>query len=111
MEKYRGMICSLLYINASRSKIMFSVFKCARFQVAPKESHLMVIKRILRYLKGTYDFGLYQKDQPFNLKCFSDFNYARFLVDRKSTGGTFQFLVEWLVSLFFEKQILYPCIP
>ncbi|GKA36244.1 hypothetical protein Tco_0722735 [Tanacetum coccineum] len=38
--KYRGMICSLLYLTASRPDIMFSVCLCARFQEAPKISHL-----------------------------------------------------------------------
>ncbi|GJS50438.1 retrovirus-related pol polyprotein from transposon TNT 1-94 [Tanacetum coccineum] len=38
--KYRGMIGSLLYLTASRPDIMFSVCLCARFQEAPKTSHL-----------------------------------------------------------------------
>ncbi|GJX65594.1 hypothetical protein Tco_0299937 [Tanacetum coccineum] len=38
--KYRGMIGSLLYLTASRPDIMFSVCLCARFQEAPKISHL-----------------------------------------------------------------------
>ncbi|GJT64138.1 retrovirus-related pol polyprotein from transposon TNT 1-94 [Tanacetum coccineum] len=41
--KYRGMICSLLYLTASRPDIMFSVCLCARFPVAPKTSHLEVV--------------------------------------------------------------------
>ena len=58
-KKYRGMIGSLLYITASRPDIQYSVCKCARFQVAPKESHLSAVKIILRYLKGTVDLGLW----------------------------------------------------
>ena len=54
---YRGMIGSLLYLTASRPNIMYSVCLCARFQSCPKESHLSVVKRILRYLKGTIDYG------------------------------------------------------
>nr|XP_016465528.1 PREDICTED: uncharacterized protein LOC107788366 [Nicotiana tabacum] len=46
--KDRGMIGSLLYLTASRPYIMFSVCKCARFQSAPKESHLTAVKRIIR---------------------------------------------------------------
>ena len=56
---YRGMIGSLLYLTASRPDIMYSVFLCARFQSCPKESHLSAVKRILRYLKGTMDIGLW----------------------------------------------------
>ncbi|GJV97823.1 retrovirus-related pol polyprotein from transposon TNT 1-94 [Tanacetum coccineum] len=51
--KYRGMIGSLLYLTASRPDIMFSVCLCARFQEAPKTSHLEAVKRIFRYIKGT----------------------------------------------------------
>nr|GEY05401.1 hypothetical protein [Tanacetum cinerariifolium] len=51
--KCRGMICSILYLTASRSNIMFSVCLCARFQEAPKISHLEAVKRIFRYIKGT----------------------------------------------------------
>ena len=50
---YRGMIGSLPYLMASRADIMFSVCLYARYQAAPKESHLCAIKRIFRYLKAT----------------------------------------------------------
>ncbi|GJT53490.1 retrovirus-related pol polyprotein from transposon TNT 1-94 [Tanacetum coccineum] len=56
--KYRGMIGSLLYLTASRPDIMFSVCLCARFQEAPKTSHLEAVKRIFRYIKGTTHLGL-----------------------------------------------------
>jgi hypothetical protein len=48
IKVYRSMIGSLLYLCASRPDIMLSVGMCARFQSAPKESHLMAVKRILR---------------------------------------------------------------
>ena len=48
---YRGIIGSLLYVAVSRPDIMFSVCVSARYQVNPKDSHLKVVKRILRYLK------------------------------------------------------------
>ncbi|GJX72622.1 retrovirus-related pol polyprotein from transposon TNT 1-94 [Tanacetum coccineum] len=44
--KYRGMIGSLLYLTASRPDIMFSVCLYARFQEAPKTSHLEAVKHI-----------------------------------------------------------------
>ena len=56
---YRGMIGSLLYLTASRPDIQFSVGMCARFQANPKESHLTCVKRILRYLEGTQELGLW----------------------------------------------------
>src|SRR5438105_14277347 len=56
---YRSMIGSLLYLCASRPDIMLSVCMCARFQAAPKECHLVVVKRILRYLIHTPTLGLW----------------------------------------------------
>jgi hypothetical protein len=56
---YRSMIGSLLYLTTSRPDIMFSVCMCARFQASPKETHLVAVKRILRYLKHTPSIGLW----------------------------------------------------
>ena len=57
--KYRGLIRSLLYLTAIRPDIMFVVCMCARFQYAPKVSHFNAAKRILKYLQGTKDVGLW----------------------------------------------------
>jgi hypothetical protein len=55
---YHSMIGSFLYLCASRPDIMLSVGMCARYQAAPKESHLMAVKRIFRYLFHTPTFVL-----------------------------------------------------
>ena len=66
IKLYRSMIGSLLYLTASRPDIMFSVCLCARFQSCPKESHLIAVKCIIRYLKGTIEMGLwYPKTRHF----------------------------------------------
>lgn len=49
--KYRGMIGSLLYLAAARLDIMFSACKCAGFQLVPKESHLIAVKRLVILLE------------------------------------------------------------
>ena len=56
---YRYMIGSLIYVTASRPDVMQAVGQVARFQAAPKESHIIVIKRILRYFKGTIEYVLW----------------------------------------------------
>ena len=102
---YRGMIGSLLYLTASRPDIMFSVCLCARFQANPRESHLVAVKRIFRYLAGTCELGLfYPKNAPFNLISYSDADYAGCKTERKSTSGTCHFLGHSLVSWFSKKQ-------
>ncbi|GJV39341.1 hypothetical protein Tco_1417781 [Tanacetum coccineum] len=59
---------------------------CARFQVTPKTSHLLAVKRIFRYLKGKTTLGLwYSRDSPFELVAYTDSDYAGATQDRKST--------------------------
>ena len=69
---YRSMISSLLYLTTSRPDITFSVGVCARFQSNPKESHLNVVKRIIKYVSGPCDFGLfYSKESNVKSKILS----------------------------------------
>ncbi|GJR28952.1 hypothetical protein Tco_1105184 [Tanacetum coccineum] len=78
---------------------------CSRFQVQPKVSHLNVVKRIFRYLKGQPKLGLwYPKDSPLILEAFSDSDYAGASLDRKSTTGGCQFLGSRLISWQCKKQ-------
>ncbi|GKA69342.1 retrovirus-related pol polyprotein from transposon TNT 1-94 [Tanacetum coccineum] len=86
--KYRGMIGSLLYLTASRPDIMFSVCLCARFQEAPKTSHLKAVKCIFRYIKGTTHLGLwYPKGTGIETVVYTDSDHAGDYVDRKSTDA------------------------
>ncbi|KAJ9546944.1 hypothetical protein OSB04_019487 [Centaurea solstitialis] len=102
---YRSMIGSLLYLTATRPDIMFSTCFCARFQANPKDSHLAAVKRILRYLKGTPEMGLwYLKDSGFELISFTDSDYGGCKLGRKSTSGSCQFLGDKLVSWTSKKQ-------
>ncbi|WJX29433.1 hypothetical protein P8452_18074 [Trifolium repens] len=55
---YRSMIGSLLYLTASRPDITYVVGVCARYQADPKVSHLTQVKRILKYVNGTSDYGI-----------------------------------------------------
>ena len=103
---YRGMIGSLLYLTA-RPDIMYSVCLCARFQSCPKKSHLSVVKRILKYLKGTMDIVLwYPKSHNFELIGFSNADFSGCRVERKNTSRTCHFLGQSLVSWHSKKQNL-----
>ncbi|GKB14561.1 putative ribonuclease H-like domain-containing protein, partial [Tanacetum coccineum] len=104
---YRSMIGSLMYLTASRPDIMFAVCACARFQVTPKTSHLLAVKRIFRYLKGKPTLGLwYYRDSPFELVAYTDIDYTGATQDRKSTTGGCQFLENRLISWQCKKQIM-----
>ena len=78
---------------------------CARYQADPKESHLTAVKRIIRYLKGTPNLGLYYpKCSGFDLKGYTDSDYAGCNMDMKSTSGACQFLGGKLVCWGIKKQ-------
>ncbi|GJV23999.1 retrovirus-related pol polyprotein from transposon TNT 1-94 [Tanacetum coccineum] len=75
------------------------------YQANPKESHLVAIKRIFRYLKGTLNLSLwYPKGSGFDLKAYSDSDYIRCNMDRKSTSGGCQILGGKLVCWSVKKQ-------
>ena len=65
----------------------------------------MAIKRIMRYLKGTYDFGLYYKrTEKFDLKAYTDVDWGGNIDDRKSTSGGALFLGKRLVTWTSKKK-------
>ena len=66
---YRSMIGKLQYVVHSRPDIALAIVIVARFSANPKENHLMAVKRIMRYLKGTEEYGLYyKKNENFELR-------------------------------------------
>nr|GEV42238.1 retrovirus-related Pol polyprotein from transposon TNT 1-94 [Tanacetum cinerariifolium] len=97
---YRSMIGSLMYVTSSRPDIMFATCMCASYQVNPNEHHVLAVKRIFRYLKGTINLGLwYLKDSGFDLTTYSDADHAGCHLDRKRTSGSIQFLGDkWCVG-------------
>ena len=99
------MIGSLLSLTASRPDLMFSVCVCARFQSSPRESHLILVKRIIRYVRGSLSLGLwYPSGSQIELVGYCDADFVASRTDRKSTSGTCQFLGMSLVSWFSKKQ-------
>ncbi|GJU28186.1 hypothetical protein Tco_1166807 [Tanacetum coccineum] len=75
------------------------------YQANPKESHLIVVKRIFRYLKGTPSLGLwYPKCLGFDLKGYSNSDYVGCNMDMKSTSGACQLLGGKLVCRSAKKQ-------
>ncbi|XP_071918955.1 secreted RxLR effector protein 161-like [Coffea arabica] len=83
---YKQIVKSLMYLTATRLDIMHAISLISRYMENPKETHLLIVKRILRYLPGTIEYGLfYKNDEKSNLFGFIDSDYAHDLDDRKST--------------------------
>ena len=101
---YRSMIGSLLYLIASRPDIVYSVGVCARYQSKPKESHIHSVKRIMKYVSGTVDFGIWlSKDTNTTLVRYSDADWAGCANDRKSTIAGCFFIGNNLVAWHSKK--------
>ncbi|XP_023887632.2 secreted RxLR effector protein 161-like [Quercus suber] len=102
---YRSIIGCLLYLTASCLDISFSVGVCAKFQANPKMLHLTVVKRIIKYVSGTSDFGLfYIKESNVSLAGYSDVDWVGNADDRKSTIGGCFYVGTNLVAWMSKKQ-------
>ncbi|KAL6338648.1 hypothetical protein AAG906_021465 [Vitis piasezkii] len=102
---YRSIIGGLLYLTVSRLDISFSVGACTRYQANPKESHLTIVKRIIRYINGTFDYGLlYPYDSSLMVVGYSDVDWVENVEDRKSTSGACFFIGDCLVACLSKKQ-------
>ncbi|XP_022864057.1 uncharacterized protein LOC111384068 [Olea europaea var. sylvestris] len=99
------MIGSLLYLIATRPDIAFSVGVYARFQPDPKESHISSARRIIRYVSGTVDLGIfYSRNSNLDLVGYSDADWAGNADDRKSTTGGCFYMGSNLVAWLSKKQ-------
>lgn len=68
----------------------------SRFMTAPKAEHCVGVKRVLRYVKGTPDFGfLYNKSQDPHVIGFTDSDWEGFVDDQKSISGHVFSLGTW----------------
>jgi len=85
---YRSLIGCLMYLTTTRPDIIFAVSLLSRFMHCASEVHLRAAKRILRYVKGTLDYGVkFEKCTNFKLCGFSDSDWAGSYDDMKSTSG------------------------
>ena len=79
---YRSIIGSFVYVTTTRLNVMQVVGLVPRFHSTPKETHVVAVKIILIYLKGTENYGLwYPKCQEFTLKAFTDADWEGSVAD------------------------------
>lgn len=102
---YKQMIGSLMYLTATRPDLMYVVCLVSRYMSSPTELHLLVVKRVFRYLKGTTDLWVfYKRGGEEKLVGFTDSDYAGDLDDRKSTSGYVFVMNGGVVSWSSKKQ-------
>ncbi|KAL0340068.1 UNVERIFIED_CONTAM: Retrovirus-related Pol polyprotein from transposon RE1 [Sesamum radiatum] len=102
---YRSLIGSLLYLTATRPDIMFATCLLSRFMQSPSQVHYAAAKRILRYLRGTKDFGIwYKSTNDAKLVGYTDSDWAGSVDDMKSTSGYTFSLGSGIFSWASKKQ-------
>ena len=96
---FRRIAGGLNYLSHTWPDIKFPISVVSRFVDNLTNHHFGVVKRIIRYVAGTTDFGIwYSKTSDFRLFGFTDSDYAGYLDDRKSTSGYVFFLVLGVIS-------------
>jgi Reverse transcriptase (RNA-dependent DNA polymerase) len=103
---YRSIVGSLRYPLHTRPNLAFSVGMVSRYMENPTMEHMAVVKHILRYMKGTLNYGcVYEKmEGGLVLTGYSDSDHASDIDDRKSTSGIIFFLGSSPVSWCSQKQ-------
>ena len=103
--EYASIIGSLMYaMHCTRPDIAYAVGMLCRFTSNPSSEHWKAISRVLRYLKGTMDYGLHYQGSPPILEGFSDATWNNVEIKSKSTTGWIFTLGGAAVSWRSKKQ-------
>jgi len=94
-----------MYLTNTRPDICFAVNTLSQYMVEPKHVHLIATKHVMRYLKGTIDYGLrYASDREISLQGFTDSDWAGNVLDWKSTSRCCFSMGSTMISWFSRKQ-------
>ena len=104
VKMYQQMVGKLIYLTITRPDIAFSVGIVSRYMQEPKKVHLVAAKRILRYIKGTLDYGILYSNHEFSPSFFCDADWTGDKESRRSTTGYCCSLGSGVVSCLSKKQ-------
>jgi hypothetical protein len=105
-SNYRSLAGGLQYLTLTRPDIAYVVQHACLFMHAPQDVHLQLIKRILRYIRGTTHLGLriHRHSPHHDLIGYSDANWAGCPDTRQSILGFCVFIGNNLVSWSSKRQ-------
>ena len=104
-ETYQRLVGRLIYLCHTRPDISYAVSVVSRYMHDPRTTHLEVVHRILRYLKGTPGKGLwFRKNQHLDVEGYCDADWASSVDDRRSTSGYCVFVGGNVVCWRSKKQ-------
>lgn len=103
---YRSLVGALQYLTITRPDLSYAVNHVSQFLQSPTNDHFEVVKRILRYVKGTIHLGLSFHHQPdLSILGYSDADWAKCVDTQRSAYGYSIFLGINLVSWSAKKQL------
>ncbi|XP_026378128.1 uncharacterized protein LOC113272520 [Papaver somniferum] len=103
--EYRTLVGSLQYLTMTRPDITYEVNYVSQFMHAPTDIQFLLVKRIVRYLKGTIRLGItLRKCDNSLVTAFTDSDWAGFPDTRRSTSGYAVFICKYLISWSSKKQ-------
>ncbi|GJT80375.1 ribonuclease H-like domain-containing protein [Tanacetum coccineum] len=103
---YRSLVGVLQYLTFTRPDLSYVVQHVCLYMHDPREPHLLALKRILRYVRGTLDHGLQlHASSMTQLVAYTDADWAGCLVTRRSTSGYCVFLGDNLLSWSAKRQV------
>jgi hypothetical protein len=104
-SKYRNLVGALQYLTFTRPDVQYAIQQVCLHMHDPREPHLTAVKRLLRYVQGTVDLGLFLgRTSPSVLTVYTDADWAGCPDTRKSTSGYAVFLGDNLVSWSSKRQ-------
>ncbi|XP_022032382.1 uncharacterized mitochondrial protein AtMg00810-like [Helianthus annuus] len=102
---YKSLVGALQYLTITRPDLSCAVNQASQHLQSPTVSHFQSVKRILRYVKGTFAFGLhFSKESTPTLLGYSDVDWARCIETRRCSYGYSIYLGGNLVSWSAKKQ-------
>nr|GEZ27946.1 ribonuclease H-like domain-containing protein [Tanacetum cinerariifolium] len=103
---YCSLAGALQYLTFTRPDLSYVVQQVCLYMHDPREPHLLALKRILRYVRGTLDHGL-QLHASFmtQLVAYTDADWAGCSVTRRSTSGYCVFLGDNILSWSAKRQV------
>ena len=102
---YQRLVGKLIYLSHTRPDIAYAVSLVSQFMHAPRESHLEVVLRILRYLKSTPGNGLFfVRNNHLQVELYTDYDYGGSVIDKRLPSGYCTFVGGNLVTWRSKKQ-------
>ncbi|XP_031256280.1 secreted RxLR effector protein 161-like [Pistacia vera] len=104
-KMYRSLIGWVLYLIATIPDLMFATSILSRFMSSPSEIHLKATKRVLRYVKGSSELGVwFKRTENLQLIGYSDSDWAGCIDDMRSTSGYVFFINSGAICWLSKKQ-------